>query len=181
LGLAFYVFSFSSLLKIFFGKALFFVVHFMISIVAFFDILPFSVAKQFDFNSLDFLVYSCILIYLFIILKMRNKKQLVVFCFISISFCGYIQFKRFQSIDNSYLARVGNGNVVISKNNTNIYYFVDSKFKKNGEINRVQKYYQSNFELIDVKSNEKLTINHFRVPSVGFYQNENKFQILKKW
>ncbi|MFN5444330.1 MAG: hypothetical protein ACK48V_08885, partial [Crocinitomicaceae bacterium] len=160
---------------------LFFVVHFMISIVAFFDDLPFSVAKQFDFNSLDFLVYSSILIYLFIILKMRNKKQLAVFCFISISFCGYIQFKRFQSIDNSYLARVGNGNVVISKNNTNVYYFVDYKFKKKGEISRVQKYYQSNFELIDLKSNQNLTVNKHRVPSFPFFQNENKFQILKKW
>ena len=181
LGLAFYVFSFSSFLKIIFGKALFCVVHFMIYIVAFFDDLPFSVAKQFDFNSIDFLIYTCILIYLFIILKMRNKKQLVVFCFVSISFCGYIQFKRFKSIDNSCLARVGNSNVVISKNNTNVYYFVDSKFKKNGEINRVEKYYQSNFELIDLKSNQNLTVNKHRVPSFSFYQNDNKFQILKKW
>ena len=180
LGLAFYVFSFSSLLKIILGKALFLVVHFMISIVAFFDDLPFSVAKQFDFSSVDFLIYIILMIFFFIVLRSRNKKQLVVFCFISISFCGYIQFKRFQSLDNSYLARVGNGNVFISKNNTNVYYFVDSKFKKKSEISRVQKFYQSNFELIDLKPNQKLTVNKYRVISIPFYERDNKFQILKK-
>ena len=62
-----------------------------------------------------------------------------------------------------------------------IYYFVDYKFKKNGEINRVEKYYQSNFGLIDLKSNQNLTVNKLSVPTFSFYQNENKFQILKKW
>ena len=180
LGLAFYVFSFSSLLKIFFGKALFFVVHFMISIVAFFDDLPFSVAKQFDFNSLDFLVYCCILIYLFIILKISNKKQLVVFCFISITFCGYVQYKRYSSISDSFIAKVGNTNTILVKNNTNVYYLTKNKSKKDFELKRIEKYYQLDFEFITYNKRQKLIINSLSFPLSYKSIQENNFQILKK-
>lgn len=180
LGLAFYVFSFSSFLKIIFGKALFFVVHFMISIVAFFDDLPFSVAKQFDFNSLDFSVYSCILIYLFIILKIRNKKQLVVFCYISISFCGYIQYKRYSSISDSFIAKVGNSNTILAKNNTKVYYLTKNKSKKDFELKRIEKYYQLDFKFITYNKKQKLIINSLNLPFKYKSIQENNFQILKK-
>jgi competence protein ComEC len=181
LGLGFYTFSFSSFLKFWIGKALFLVVHLMISIVSFFDKMPFAVAKQFDFNSFDFILFVGILLYFYLILYTKNKKQLVYFSIISLLFCSFIQFKRFKKMDESYVAKIGNSFAILAKNNLETVYFIDKNYKKEGDLKRIKKLFQSKFKTIDLKRNECLNINNFKLMNTSLNKIENKFQILKKW
>ncbi len=181
LGMAFYLFSFSTFLKLWIGKALFIVVHLMISIVSFFDKMPFAVAKQFDFDSFDFILFVVILLYFYFILYTKNKQHLFYFTLISFIFCSFVQYKRYKKIDESYVAKIGNSFAILAKNNFESNYFIDKNYLKEGELNRIKKFYQTKFNIIDLKRNHYLLINNLKLVNTPVNNFENKFQILKKW
>lgn len=181
LGMAFYLFSFSTFLKLWIGKALFIVVHLMISIVSFFDKMPFAVAKQFDFDSFDFILFVVILLYFYFILLTKNKQHLFYFTLISFIFCSFVQYKRYKKIDESYVAKIGNSFAILAKNNFESNYFIDKNYLKEGELNRIKKFYQTKFNIIDLKRDDYLLINNLKLVNTPVNNFENKFQILKKW
>lgn len=181
LGMAFYLFSFSTFLKLWIGKALFIVVHLMISIVSFFDKMPFAVAKQFDFDSFDFILFVVILLYFYFILLTKNKQHLFYFTLISFIFCSFVQYKRYKKIDESYVAKIGNSFAILAKNNFESNYLIDKNYLKEGELNRIKKFYQTKFNIIDLKRDDYLLINNLKLVNTPVNNFENKFQILKKW
>ena len=179
-GLVFYVFSFSSLIKLIFGKLLYLTVHLMVSIVCFFDKLSFAVAKQFDFNKLDFLILVVILIFFYYTLIKRDMKKLMVFYLISIGFCCFIQFKRYKAINQSFIAKIGNSSTIIAKNNSFICFFSMDKKQKDFELKRIKKFYQSYFKCYTLKSNQKVVINSVYLPFNHVYRKEPKFKMLNQ-
>jgi len=157
LGIAFYVLSFSLICKYFIGFLLSFIIKSMISIVCFFDSLPFSVSKQFDFKQFDFVVYVILILLFYFVLQSKNRRLLYITCSFSIVFVIYIQLKRFNSLNQSYVARVGNSSDLIVKTNKDIYY-IKNDFKL-VNLERVQKNYQNKVKLLKMNSQSKLDIN----------------------
>jgi competence protein ComEC len=181
LGVGFYLFSFSIFLKSLIGFLLKYVLKAMISIVLFFDKLPFSVAKQFVFSDFDFIFFVILLILLFVIFTNKNKRLLGIFCFMSICFICNIQLKRYRNIQYSYLSKVGGVKDVYLATNNNSYIVVYQRAKPTSFVfKNLKVYFQKNTKLFQYHRNSILKVNYINVENLNVFHKNINFQLLKK-
>lgn len=151
-GLLFYVFSFSVFLKFILGKFLTLIVYIMISIVDFFNKLPFSVAKQFDFNVVDFVFVVLFIVGTLVALKKKVRLYTILLISSIVVFGVLLQYKRYNSINEEYLAKIGGSkNDYIIKQRSKIYFICSNKKSQNYLFSRIRNYFQGDVFLINNK------------------------------